>query len=104
MRISDWSSDVCSSDLVPAPTTAAASPLPLTPAPGPASTPTVAIPSGEHFMTWLQQGVAARRLIINDAKALVHTVSDTAYLVRSEERRVGKECVSTCRSRWSPYH
>src|SRR3546814_9888190 len=24
--------------------------------------------------------------------------------VRSEERRVGKECVSTCRSRWSPYH
>jgi len=32
-------------------------------------------------MTWLQQGVAARRPIINDAKALVHTVSDTAYLV-----------------------
>src|SRR3546814_13888187 len=26
------------------------------------------------------------------------------YLIRSEERRVGKECVSTCRSRWSPYH
>src|SRR3546814_16890600 len=30
-------------------------------------------------------------------------VADSA-LVRSEERRVGKECVSTCRSRWSPYH
>src|SRR3546814_17966750 len=28
----------------------------------------------------------------------------TARLIRSEERRVGKECVSTCRSRWSPYH
>src|SRR3546814_4224460 len=27
-----------------------------------------------------------------------------AYAERSEERRVGKECVSTCRSRWSPYH
>src|SRR3546814_21118435 len=27
-----------------------------------------------------------------------------ALLTRSEERRVGKECVSTCRSRWSPYH
>src|SRR3546814_12858874 len=27
-----------------------------------------------------------------------------AILTRSEERRVGKECVSTCRSRWSPYH
>src|SRR3546814_835813 len=26
------------------------------------------------------------------------------FLWRSEERRVGKECVSTCRSRWSPYH
>ena len=25
-------------------------------------------------------------------------------IARSEERRVGKECVSTCRSRWSPYH
>src|SRR3546814_12934233 len=26
------------------------------------------------------------------------------YAARAEERRVGKECVSTCRSRWSPYH
>src|SRR3546814_15115320 len=30
--------------------------------------------------------------------------SDYHYEMRSEERRVGKECVSTCRSRWSPYH
>src|SRR3546814_19984040 len=29
---------------------------------------------------------------------------DAMALMRSEERRVGKECVSTCRSRWSPYH
>src|SRR3546814_868113 len=28
----------------------------------------------------------------------------TPIIPRSEERRVGKECVSTCRSRWSPYH
>src|SRR3546814_18542322 len=28
----------------------------------------------------------------------------SAGMMRSEERRVGKECVSTCRSRWSPYH
>src|SRR3546814_10566039 len=28
----------------------------------------------------------------------------SALVSRSEERRVGKECVSTCRSRWSPYH
>src|SRR3546814_20359065 len=31
------------------------------------------------------------------------TQSDAAAMGRSEERRVGKECVSTCRSRWSPY-
>src|SRR3546814_20592142 len=32
------------------------------------------------------------------------TVTDLAAQVRSEERRVGKECVSTCRSRWTPTH
>ncbi|WP_447980898.1 MULTISPECIES: MobH family relaxase [Pseudomonadota] len=42
---------------------------------------TAAKPSGEHFMVWLKQGIVSRRLIINDAKALVHTVSETAYLV-----------------------
>src|SRR3546814_12320804 len=30
--------------------------------------------------------------------------SGATVAIRSEERRVGKECVSTCRSRWSPYH
>src|SRR3546814_11510420 len=40
------------------------------------------------------------------AKQIAHPVdsSDTGVGERSEERRVGKECVSTCRSRWSPYH
>jgi integrating conjugative element relaxase (TIGR03760 family) len=38
-------------------------------------------PSGEHFMAWLQQRVQSRKLIINDAKALVHTVADTVFLV-----------------------
>ncbi|MBK3848978.1 MobH family relaxase [Stutzerimonas xanthomarina] len=38
-------------------------------------------PSGEHFMAWLRQCVQSRKLIINDAKALVHTVADTAFLV-----------------------
>src|SRR3546814_13455973 len=37
------------------------------------------------------------------AAADLPTLSD-ASLPRSEERRVGKECVSTCQSRWSPYH
>src|SRR3546814_12641241 len=33
-----------------------------------------------------------------------HVALAGRMLARSEERRVGKECVSTCRSRWSPYH
>src|SRR6056297_2210753 len=31
-------------------------------------------------------------------------ISYAVFCLKSEERRVGKECVSTCRSRWSPYH
>ena len=33
-----------------------------------------------------------------------HLLFGFATLIRSEERRVGKECISLCRSRWSPYH
>ncbi|MDT4853129.1 hypothetical protein FQZ97_873830 [compost metagenome] len=39
------------------------------------------LPSGEHFIAWLQQRIQDRKLIINDAKALVHTVADTVFLV-----------------------
>src|SRR3546814_2397209 len=63
MRISDWSSDVCSSDLRPR------------------------IPQ-----------MRSRRFAAGPAG------SRPVRRPRSEERRVGKECVSTCRSRWSPYH
>src|SRR3546814_9758423 len=35
---------------------------------------------------------------------MLTAVDGEADTIRSEERRVGKECVSTCRSRWSPYH
>ncbi|WP_308142777.1 MobH family relaxase [Burkholderia pseudomallei] len=38
-------------------------------------------PSGEHFIAWLREGTQTRRLIINDAKALVHTVAGTGFLV-----------------------
>ena len=38
---------------------------------------------------------------VNDLESVVKCVQRA---IRSEERRVGKECVSTCRSRWSPYH
>src|SRR3546814_14317510 len=41
-----------------------------------------------------------------EAKLPAAALTDAGHddLARSEERRVGKECVSTCRSRWSPYH
>src|SRR3546814_14605767 len=45
--------------------------------------------------TWISQG---------KAKAAAFSRKSTKNLERSEERRVGKECVSTCRSRWTPYH
>src|SRR3546814_6443893 len=68
MRISDWISDVCSSDLTEAPTVG---------------------------------------MKIKGQQTFVVAEYDYGYIppmLRSEERRVGKECVSTCRSRWSPYH
>ena len=50
--------------------------------PMPASIPELEkTPSGEHFVAWLRLCIAGRKLVINDAKALVHTVADTAYLV-----------------------
>src|SRR3546814_12385710 len=61
------------------------------------------------YYIWL---VAGRRLLrhgfqIGDHVGAVLSVlepGERAHRGRSEERRVGKECVSTCRSRWSPYH
>src|SRR3546814_12381034 len=43
------------------------------------------------------------RIVPNSANPL-HLDPHEALGARSEERRVGKQCVSTCRSRWSPYH
>src|SRR3546814_15930359 len=48
---------------------------------------------------WREPG-GIRRTLVNGAKSLMGFPRQS----RSEERRVGKECVSTCRSRWSPYH
>src|SRR3546814_10733773 len=90
MRISDWSSDVCSSDL-------------------------------------LVRGIGVRRLRKREFAGSIVRIGNLVGCEigrvvrrlgaqfgsgaigplgqrRSEERRVGKECVSTCRSRWSPYH
>src|SRR3546814_15037184 len=110
MRISDWSSDVCSSDLL-----------------------RIALFTGNYNYVrdganqalnrlvgfLLDQGVAVRIYSPTIDVPAFEPVGDLVgipsfplpgrgeYRVgmgRSEERRVGKECVSTCRSRWSPYH
>src|SRR3546814_19618587 len=55
-------------------------------------------------------GLAATTLITAACNTIagvgrdVESVGETVTAVRSEERRVGKECVSTCRYRWSPYN
>src|SRR3546814_16714141 len=99
MRISDWSSDVCSSDLG---------------APVPALLAQAAIALGLVAMGALQRsGVEAMVEYLSPVFWLFFLLTGIALFVlrirepgreRSEERRVGKECVSTCRSRWSTYH
>src|SRR3546814_17921677 len=100
MRISDWSSDVCSSDLdgVGAKERGVvADGLDLhveDPASGDGHL---------HLVAQLQVVVLGDLLVDDDA--VVSQVGDLAHLhASSEARRVGNECVSTCRSRWSPYH
>ena len=71
------SEPVADDGIEPAPTS---EPVPLAPT-NQTAPRQPAEPSGEHFMDWLRQGIHARKLVINDAKALVHTVAGTAYLV-----------------------
>src|SRR3546814_14974925 len=85
MRISDWSADVCSSDLE------VMSNLDM----------------GEALAALAQdKGISVDTLLgaLADALASAYKRMPEAHEYRSGERRVGKECVSTCRSRWAPYH
>src|SRR3546814_20950279 len=90
MRISDWSSDVCSSDLIG-----------------------ILLGAGEAVFlgALLAEGAHGAVALVGILQAVQHhVVVDRAMAGlaacphRSEERRVGNECVSTCRSRWSPSH
>src|SRR3546814_11566293 len=99
MRISDWSSDVCSSDLKAFMAAREAS-----------SAVNAALAENVHGIRAIQE---LAREDVNfrpfEAKAranlMTHlTASKYTNVMRSEERRVGKECVSTCRYRWAPYH
>src|SRR3546814_10987757 len=103
MRISDWSSDVCSSDLIS----------------GlygcvfwlPQIIGKLSSGIGADLATWLSIvpfAVGTCALLLNATHS--DRVQERGrhliggFLVRSEERRVGKECVSTFRSRWSRFH
>src|SRR3546814_15107865 len=95
MRISDWSSDVCSSDL--------SADFERRRARG---------RSQRNHLGWLES--RASQKVSRGEKAGKWCGSTRAMMVapvlvdicglRSEERRVGNGCVSTCRSRWSRYH
>src|SRR3546814_11149453 len=100
MRISYWSSDVCSSDL-------------------PSITSLLRMHHlKSHWLTfakhlnlpsclWSFKGSVLGRLsVLEDSWCLViqALVLCNIRIRRSEERRAGKECVSKCRSRWSPYN
>src|SRR3546814_18036105 len=99
MRISDWSSDVCSSDL----TLVTVEDL------LPDAAAYLAVRLDPYYVDLYRVGQDAVMLLIV-ASILAVAVARSRRLVirqvaaRSEERRVGKECVSTCRSRGSPYH
>src|SRR3546814_13342435 len=64
------------------------------------------------YRAWRAAGLASYSLAVRGGTHLEwvdvpYILPSTTYgvrLARSEERRVGQECVSTCRSRWSPYH
>src|SRR3546814_11218712 len=63
---------------------------------------------GQRHLQVVEHGAeerpVARHLRESFAAIRIDTMLQRVADARSEERRVGKECVSTCRSRWSPYH
>src|SRR3546814_4419852 len=56
--------------------------------------------------TWADRAIGSQgwQQLSNPGLAVATLENEHSLSDRSEERRVGKECVSTCRSRWSPYH
>src|SRR3546814_11119030 len=110
MRISDWSSDVCSSDLLD-PQLVVRKFLAF-------GRLDAASRKAEEFVAledWLNDGVPLAAPVARECLGRWYGDNATARgqwrlagcpvdPTRSEERRVGKECVSTCSSRWTPYH
>src|SRR3546814_15830122 len=97
MRISDWSSDVCSSDLF----------IPVAEETG--QILRIGYWVMEQACRWLSGWTVYHDPFVVSINLSPRQLFDERLVerieaLRSEERRVGKECVSTCRSRWSPYH
>src|SRR3546814_10488777 len=88
MRISDWSSDVCSSDLI-------GERLPRA---------LLSLVERQRARAGLLAAALTPHVLTERLRTGARLASDLAARSRSEERRGGKACVSTCRSRWSPYH
>src|SRR3546814_11386487 len=98
MRIRDWSSDVCSSDLEFVSHTLTLEYNNL------AAVQAAFAQHGADIACVIVEPVAGNMSLIKPAAGFLQGLRDVCTPHRSEERRVGKECVSTCRSRWSPYH
>src|SRR3546814_5825952 len=100
MRISDWSSDVCSSDLD----------IIIVELPGVRRIDAIGntvIDAGIFRVRPIRRPIAPVEAIGVDQRIGLRIGAadrEGAPAIRSEERRVGKEGVSTCRYRWSPYH
>src|SRR3546814_12548928 len=112
MRISDWSSDVCSSDLeiesvrtfdpTDQRTTGRIEGFTLLPV----SEALLDEETIKRFRARYRErfGGTATGDPLYEAVSAGRRLAGMEHWLRSEERRVGKECVSKCRSRWSPYH
>src|SRR3546814_14417529 len=115
MRISDWSSDVCSSDLLarhPSHSRPDLRSLPWRTAAdndAAAAVRKITWHSGHRFWQRAGDHPPPRRTEACMTLVFIHGIAQdpdpdhAGAITRSEERRVGKACVSTCRSRWSPY-
>src|SRR3546814_15955013 len=103
MRISDWSSDVCSSDLRIKDAVVFGTPPP--PIEGLSSTGGFeAFVQSRNGSDYRALEAATNKLVAAAAGRKELAGVFTSFRARSEERRGGKVCVSTCRARWSPYH
>src|SRR3546814_14969406 len=100
MRISDWSSGVCSSDLRRK---------------YPPKSTIIYAGDESDALYYVLRGSVTVMIEDDDGREMIMAYLNEGDFFgemglfedqpsRSEERRVGKECVSTCRSRWSPYH